>query len=166
MSNETSTTHVVKVSLSGGTEQEILTEGPARPVLSGGPGSISRDGRMLLSLASPDSWFSSPESSIWRLAASRGFRPISKATITGCGGIRTAGLSVELSLCGLPSGSSLQRSGSGYFTASETPCWLRRAEIIGPIETVIGIAAPVRTVGGTMALICTSPATAPGAVPA
>ena len=53
-----------------------------------------------------------------------------------------------------------------YFTAIVTPGWLRRDGRALPIETVNGIAAPARTVGGTIALICTSPATAPGDVPA
>ena len=51
---------------------------------------------------------------------------------------------------------------SYHFTAIVTPGWLRRDATALPIDTVNGIAAPARTVGGTIALICTRPATAPG----
>jgi hypothetical protein len=53
-----------------------------------------------------------------------------------------------------------------YFTANVTPSWLRRAPVDVPIDTVNGIDAPVRAVGGTTALICTSPATEPCDAPA
>ena len=45
-------------------------------------------------------------------------------------------------------------------TAIVTWAWLRRAVTSDPTDAVNGIAAPARTVGGTIALICTSPATA------
>src|SRR5205085_8263799 len=61
---------------------------------------------------------------------------------------------------------ALLSSPAHYFTAMVTPGWLRRDVAALPIETVSGIAGPARTVGGTIALICTRPATAPGDVPA
>jgi hypothetical protein len=54
-------THLVKVPLDGGAEQEIRIAGPyqlsSRPISSQ---TIGKDGRLIVSLASPDSWFVSP----------------------------------------------------------------------------------------------------------
>ena len=67
----------------------------------------------------------------------------------------------------LKAAQSHKRTGVGlYFTAIVTPGWLLRDATALPIETVSGIEAPARTVGGTIALICTRPATAPGDDPA
>lgn len=59
-----------------------------------------------------------------------------------------------------------ERPSVSYLTARVTPAWLRRAPVAVPIDTVNGIAAPDRAVGGTTALICTSPATEPCDAPA
>jgi len=53
-----------------------------------------------------------------------------------------------------------------YFTDMVTLGWLRREPVAAPTETVSETAEPVETVGGTMALTWTRPATAPGAAPA
>jgi hypothetical protein len=52
-------TRLMKVTLGGGAEQEIPLGGDARPYL-GSTGAISNDGKLLIGLQAPDSWFLDP----------------------------------------------------------------------------------------------------------
>jgi Tol biopolymer transport system component len=52
-------TRLMKVPLGGGAEQEIPISGEARPYL-GSTGGISKDGKLLIGLQAPDSWFLDP----------------------------------------------------------------------------------------------------------
>jgi hypothetical protein len=52
-------TRLLKVPLGEGKEQEILISGEARPYISA-TGAISKDGKLLIGLQAPDSWFLDP----------------------------------------------------------------------------------------------------------